>query len=266
MVNFISKTDKKISSEFEKTGYIIKPSANLKSLEKIKDIFIKSIKRNAKINSKLKDSEILNSIHKVIKPKELNNFRLKIIAEINRNKEIRKLYFDLSKPYLDILVGNELAMQLMVNLNIQLPGDSSSLLPIHSDVWSGDSPFEVVVWVPLVDCYSTKTMYILPPNKIKKVEKAFSKGGKKTSDTIFNSIKQHVKWLNVKYGQIVLFNQTLPHGNIINRENETRWSMNCRFKSIFTPYRDKKLGEFFEPITLRKISQLAINYHLPKIK
>ena len=27
--------------------------------------------------------------------------------------------------------------------------------------------------------------------------------------------------------------------------------MNCRFKAVFTPYADKQLGEFFEPITLR---------------
>ena len=67
-------------------------------------------------------------------------------------------------------------------------------------------------------------------------------------------------------GQILLFNQCLPHGNVINRENETRWSLNCRFKSVFSPYKDKKIGEFFEPISLRKISQLAINYKLPEIK
>ena len=79
-------------------------------------------------------------------------------------------------------------------------------------------------------------------------------------------IKKQVTWLNIKYGQVLLFNQTLPHGNRINREKETRWSLNCRFKGVFTPYRDKRLGEFFEPITLRKISQLAIKYNLPKIK
>ena len=32
----------------------------------------------------------------------------------------------------------------------------------------------------------------------------------------------------------------------INETNDTRWSMNCRFKSIFSPYGDKKLGEFFD--------------------
>ena len=83
---------------------------------------------------------------------------------------------------------------------------------------------------------------------------------------IFELIKRDVNWLNVKYGQVLLFNQTLPHGNITNKEKETSWSLNCRFKSVFTPYRDKKLGEFFEPITLRKISQLAVKYNLPEIE
>ena len=41
--------------------------------------------------------------------------------------------------------------------------------------------------------------------------------------------------------------------------------MNCRFKGVFTPYNDKKIGEFFEPITLRAMSKLGLDYKLPKI-
>ena len=52
-------------------------------------------------------------------------------------------------------------MQKNINLSIQFPNDDSSLLPIHSDVWSGDSPHEINLWIPLVDCYKTKSMYIL---------------------------------------------------------------------------------------------------------
>ena len=53
-----------------------------------------------------------------------------------------------------------------------MPNDSSSLLPLHTDTWSGVSPYEIVVWFPLVDCYKTKTMYILPANKLKRYEKS----------------------------------------------------------------------------------------------
>ena len=265
-MNFIPDAEKKLSKDFEKNGYIIKNIQDLNSLEKLRKIFLKIIKKNVRKTSKQSSDKILNFIHNKIKKNELNNLRLKIINEINKNKDTRKLYYKLAKPYLDILVGNELAMQIRVNLSVQLPGDSSSLLPVHSDVWSGDSPFEIVVWLPLVDCYKTKSMYILPPTKVQKLNKIFLKKGRQSSEKIFKLIKKQVTWLNIKYGQVLLFNQTLPHGNRINREKETRWSLNCRFKGVFTPYRDKRLGEFFEPITLRKISQLAIKYNLPKIK
>ena len=66
--------------------------------------------------------------------------------------------------------------------------------------------------------------------------------------------------MKVNYGQILIFNQCLPHGNIVNKEKETRWSLNCRFKSIFTPYSDKKIGEFFEPVSLKKVYELALKF------
>ncbi|MBX9836816.1 MAG: hypothetical protein K2X69_00740, partial [Silvanigrellaceae bacterium] len=161
---------------------------------------------------------------------------------------------------------NELAMQLRVNLSIQLPNDTSSLLPVHADTWSGDSPFEVVVWIPLVDCFGTKAMYILPPEKSKILNDNFVTLAGKDSESLYHSIEKDVEWLDVKFGEILIFDQALPHGNRVNLENQTRWSMNCRFKGAFTPYWDKKIGEFFEPITLRAASQLGLNYKHPRVK
>ena len=161
-------------------------------------------------------------------------------------------------------MGNEIAMQLRVSLSIQLPKDDSSLLPIHADTWTGVSPFETVVWLPLVDCYKTKSMYILPPKKVDALRNLFLNKKIKKSDDIFKKIKKDLIWLNAKYGQVVIFDQSLPHGNVVNKEKETRWSMNCRFKSIFTPYADKRIGEYYEPITLKAASKKGISYKLPK--
>ena len=81
-------------------------------------------------------------------------------------------------------------MQLRINLSIQMPNDTSSLLPIHSDVWSGDSPFEAVVWLPLVNCYKTKSMFILPPSKYNKMKKIFLQKKSSSSEQIFQKIKK----------------------------------------------------------------------------
>ena len=157
-------------------------------------------------------------------------------------------------------------MQKKINLSIQLPKDDSSLLAVHSDVWAGDSPFEIVVWLPLVNCFKTKTMYILPPKKNKLFNKKVSEKKYSDNEKVYRLIKQDVKWIKINYGQVLIFDQSLPHGNIVNKEKETRWSLNCRFKNIFTPYGDKKIGEFFEPITLRTISEIGLRYKLPKMK
>jgi sporadic carbohydrate cluster 2OG-Fe(II) oxygenase len=265
MTSFLSHDEISFSKEFEKKGFIISDIRNKKLINEIRQLFLNSIKKKIKINSKKTKDDSLNNFHKKIEPKDLNNFRLKIINDVNKIDTLRKNYYEISKEYLNILLGNELAMQLRINLSIQLPNDNSSILPLHSDVWSGDSPYETVVWVPLVDCYKTKSMFILPPEKFKKLQNNIIKTKKNISiESIYNYIKKDLIWINIKFGQVLIFNQCLPHGNTVNQEKETRWSLNCRFKSIFSPYKDKKIGEFFEPITLRKISEIGIKYKYPK--
>jgi sporadic carbohydrate cluster 2OG-Fe(II) oxygenase len=266
MLNFTSKNEEKIAKDFEKSGYIIRDIVDVKSLKDIKKILINSINKKTKVGKKIHPDDLLNYFHNKINKKKLNSIRLDIIKDLNQNKRLKELYYLIAKPFLDTLVGNELAMQTKMNLSIQLPRDKSSLLPVHSDVWSGDSAFEIVVWLPLVDCYKTKSMYILKPSKLSEVNSVIYKNKKNSSEKLYQYIKKDINWIDIKYGQVLLFNQTLPHGNRINNEKETRWSFNCRFKGIFTPYRDKKIGEFFEPITMKKVSEIAMKYSLPKIK
>ena len=45
-----------------------------------------------------------------------------------------------------------------------MPHDNKSMLPMHSDIYAGESPFEVVVWIPLMDVRkSTHSMFITNP-------------------------------------------------------------------------------------------------------
>jgi sporadic carbohydrate cluster 2OG-Fe(II) oxygenase len=106
-------------------------------------------------------------------------------------------------------------------------------------------------------------MFLLPPNYTQVLHERFAMNRDKSNEDLFQDIKDDLEWIEIKYGQILLFNQNLPHGNRANNENETRWSMNCRFKSVFSPYGDKKIGEFFEPVTLRPASRIGMQYHFP---
>lgn len=261
---FLSQADSQLADEYVANGYIV---GNIED----QSSFVGIQKKIATYAASILDLEIgvaasafLNDIHTKLDATQLNTFRLKVMERIHSDLSFNAQYFALAQQLLYSIVGNELVMQKRINLSIQLPDDQSSLLPIHADTWSGDSPFEAVLWVPLVDCFNTKSMFILPPSKMPEVDQFFrAEGGNLNSEDLFRQIESDLVWLNVKAGECVLFNQTLPHGNRVNKEIETRWSLNCRFKSLFSPYSDKKLGEFFEPITVKPASIVGLDYEFP---
>jgi sporadic carbohydrate cluster 2OG-Fe(II) oxygenase len=260
---YFTEDERLLINEYSKSGYLIRPALNYDYLCQIKNIYFAAANKMLSVNPKVDADSFFNNAHQFIALDRLNDFRVELIVEANKNTDLRKYYFLIAKSYLEAIVGNELAMQIKINLSIQFPGDENSLLPIHADTWSGDSPYEVVLWVPLVDCYNTKSMYILPAEFSSKLAVVDSK---KTSDELFKIVNRDIHWIKIKYGEILIFNQGLPHGNRVNEELQTRWSLNCRFKGVFNPYGDKKIGEFFEPITLRPASLSGLNYCMPSVK
>ena len=264
-MRFSSKKEKIIQKSFLKKGYIIFNVENKKVLKEIKNrvenIAINFLKKH-KIRHKKKN--LLDTIHLYIKPKNLNEFRLFVYSKINNSRRFQEMYYNLAKKHLDMICGNELVMQKKCNLSIQLPKDKSSLLPLHADVWVGDSEYEVVFWLPLVHVYKTKSMYILPKVDNDKYSKKIKYC--KSVEDIFKKVKNKAKWLKLDFGQGLLFTQNLMHGNIVNIEKGTRWSFNSRFKAVFSPYRDKEIGTFFRPITLKPVTLLGMNFNLPDAK
>ncbi len=262
---YLSDDENTLAKEYIEKGYFVGQIKEKETISWIRKSLINIAKEELNIKKAVSEDNFLDSIHEYLKVSQLNDFRLTMIRRMNLLPEFRQNYYKVIKPYLDIIVGNEVSMQLKVNLSIQLPEDDSSLLPIHADTWSGDSPFEVVAWIPLVDCYKTKSMYILPAKKYPIIEKNFRTMSDANTDDLYSSVENDIEWLKIKYGEVLIFNQALPHGNRVNLENESRWSMNCRFKAVFTPYGDKKIGEFFEPISLKPASICGLNYNLPAL-
>ncbi len=255
-----------LAKEYIETGKVVVPVSDRDSLNWIVSKVAGFVREQVGVEEG-DDLALLNGVHRHVDGDRLNEFRLAIIEALGREPEFRRRYFLLARDAIEEIAGTEIAMQKRVNLSIQMPDDASSLLPVHADTWSGDSPYEVVVWLPLVDCFGTKSMYFLPgtAKQLAGLNESLFDGQSPSADDLFMRIKDEVQWLEVGHGQVLLFDQSLPHGNVVNDTDETRWSMNCRFKGVFTPYGDKKLGEFFEPIALRPCSIRGMSYRLPRI-
>ena len=159
----IEKKDKQIENEYLNTGFVVQDISDKKRLDWIRNFYFKIIKKTLPTINETTPNDILNNIHNYLHVSKLNKFRLKLINEINENQTFRENFYKISKPLLDIVAGNELAMQKKISLSIQFPKDDSSLLPVHADTWTGVSPFETVIWLPLVDCYKTKSIATQAP-------------------------------------------------------------------------------------------------------
>jgi len=265
--SFTTNEEDALSNAFLSQGYVIQDVDNMDALLALRRAVVEIACEHLGLDMPDDEADFLNQIHEKVTVAKLNDFRLAIYNGMNAHDWFRPTYYGLGKSIVKTVVGNELAMQNRVNLSIQMPDDDSSLISIHSDAFSGETPFQVVQWLPLVDVYDTKSMFYLPPDKNRevwpKLKELAAEGG---SDRWFDEVKDHVKWLDIPFGKILVFSPNILHGNIINRVPETRWSLNCRFTGLFTPYasHEKSLGGFYLPITLRPVSQIGMSYQPPE--
>lgn len=261
---FFDPEEEALIARFLDAGYLILPVENRPALERIRAHIASLAARHLGAAEPDDPYLFLDTIHERVDVAGLNDLRLAVIRGMNRESWFRPAYHALARRALATLVGNELAMQRRVNLSVQLPRDRSSLLPVHADVWSGDSPYEVVLWVPLVDCHRTKSMYIAERRFDEETQETLARFAGRSAEDLYQAIERNLTFLEVPAGHCLLFTQNLMHGNRVNEEVGTRWSMNCRFKALLAPYADKKLGEFFEPITLRPATRFGLDYRLPE--
>lgn len=262
---FIGAEDDALANEFLSQGYLIRPVDDRGALDDLRREVVKEVSTRLGQAMPNDPDAFLNDIHHSVPVAELNQLRLATYRALNGNRWFRPTYFHLGRSYLEALVGNELAMQNRINLSIQMPEDDSSLLDIHADVFGGETPFQVVQWVPLVDCSDTKSMFILPRPKTEAVTPHLAELGEGGMSELYRLVERDLIWLDVPYGSTLIFSPNCLHGNVINHLPTTRWSMNCRFTGLFTPYTsyEKKIGSYYLPITTKPVSRIGMEYQQP---
>ena len=253
------------SERFLADGYIIQKVEDQAALTEISRQVLQITQEHLSCSGSPDPQKYFDTIAERIEVDDLNRLRLAIIHGLMKNDDFHQNYFRCARSLIEELVGNEIAMQKNMGFNIQLPGDDSSLLAPHSDVWGSEcSPFEGVMWLPLVDCARTKSLFILPPDKDRYWRNKLA--GYNSMDECYDKIKNDVIWVTIQYGEVLFFSPTLLHGNRINLEEGSRWSFNIRFKGLFTPYAGKGFGEYFQPLQIRPLTRIGMNFEYPRVE
>ena len=210
----------------------------------------------------------LEKFHKRIRIEELNDLRLKVFKKINDDNKFKQNTYESAKKFIHETVGNELCSS-DINLSIQLPGDKSSLLEMHSDFFSGESLFQINLWIPFVNVKKTQSMFIINPADSLKILKKIKYDKNLNFDDINKKFKKQMRWINLKLGEAILFSPNCLHGNVVNCEKNTRCSINIRYKNIYSPCgkerNEKKIGSFYTLLNPKAVTQFNLKYDFDEI-
>ena len=170
----------------------------------------------------------LEELHLQIESEKINELRIKAFKSINKISEWKKKILDLISPEIHEILGLDLAIQKNLNLSIQMPGEVNSILEKHVDYRTGDSPFQRVVWIPVTNSYDSNSIFMLDK-------------------------ESNYKPININYGEFLVFDPNTEHGNIVNKTDKTRVSINVRVKNWFSPdlsnfAPDRQFGVYYEDL------------------
>lgn len=242
--------------EFVKNGYANFDADRIDILDGVRDRIFQRAKELVPYKGEPIE-EFFDKFHEYkLAGTELNQFRTSLIDFFFRQKDLTQKIFQSFESTIIGLVGNDVAGQKLTNFVIQQPGDRDQV-PTHRDA-PLNSNFEVVLWIPLTHSYGSKSMFVLDKDNSLSITKEFKAG--KSYKEFCDYSEKHAKDLDVKYGQVSIIQTGLSHGCRVNVEGETRWTLNIRYKNLFSPYGSKGLAEFFQVVNLSPVAQVGFAF------
>jgi sporadic carbohydrate cluster 2OG-Fe(II) oxygenase len=218
--------------EFEQQGYVIVFTKNMQVLNKVRShVRDKAYSILGKGTSDLNDD--INQLHKHFdNTQQIINFKETLYQELIKGLDVSAEIYNAFDEYIKALVGADILYQQHPFIVFQ-PPNYEYPTNFHRDA-PADSFYQLNVWVPLTDCYSTKTIYLLNVKDSKFLLNTYRNPSLEDAN-VFDFVLENAQKLIVPYGYGLLFWSGLLHGSFINKENESRLSINVRFKNRFTP-------------------------------
>jgi sporadic carbohydrate cluster 2OG-Fe(II) oxygenase len=241
---------------FAENGFAIVPAERRDVLDELRNAIFEHAKTLVPYRGESIE-DFLNGFHRYeLKSTELNAFRLALVEYMSSKLDVAQSILDAFGSDIRSMVGPDIATQKIVNIVVQQPGDADQV-PTHRDAPS-NSHFELIVWLPLVDCYRTKSMFALNRDDTSD-GLAMLQDGKTFKDFSGLALQRGID-LSVRYGEAFFFSAGLYHGCKVNAEPETRWSLNMRYKNLFSPYGPKGLAEFFRVLELSPLTKVGFAF------
>ena len=224
-------------------GYAVVPVENMETFVKLRDSFVERI--NISNGSEKNIDFVRKAIVKMSKA-EINRAMIDILKFTNLSEMIINSFPKL----IESLCGKELFIQRRATIIMNVPGEGQAKQWPHYELMSGISPFTYVIWAPLHDLEDQSGTYYINQKKSLEVMKKEQATGLVNGPTVLNMM-QNQKPTPLKFGQAIIFNPFVLHGNVTFNSKFARIAYSVRFQSNNKPL-------------LQKNSDYLKYYRLPK--
>ena len=224
-------------------GYAVIPIENMKAFIKLRDSFIERINIS---NGSEKNIDFVRKAMAKMSKAEINRSMINILKFTNLSEMIINSFPKL----VESLCGKELFIQRRATIIMNVPGEGQAKQWPHYELMSGISPFTYVIWAPLHDLEDQSGAYYINQKESLEVMKKEQAAGLVNGPTVLNMM-QNQKPTPLKFGQAIIFNPFVLHGNVTFNSKFARIAYSVRFQSNNKPL-------------LQKNSDYLKYYRLPK--
>ena len=224
-------------------GYAVIPIENMKTFIKLRDSFIERINIS---NGSEKNIDFVRKAMAKMSKAEINRSMIDLLKFTNLSEMIINSFPKL----IESLCGKELFIQRRATIIMNVPGEGQAKQWPHYELMSGISPFTYVIWAPLHDLEDKSGAYYINQKESLEVMKKEQAAGLVNGPTVLNMM-QNQKPTPLKFGQAIIFNPFIIHGNVTFNSKFARIAYSVRFQSNNKPL-------------LQKNSDYLKYYRLPK--
>ena len=224
-------------------GYAVIPIENMKTFMKLRDSFIERINIS---NGSEKNIDFVRKAMAKMSKAEINRSMIDLLKFTN----LSEMIINSCPKLVESLCGKELFIQRRATIIMNVPGEGQAKQWPHYELMSGISPFTYVIWAPLHDLEDKSGVYYINQKESLEIMKKEQAAGLVNGPTVLNMM-QNQKPIPLKFGQAIIFNPFVLHGNVTFNSKFARIAYSVRFQSNNKPL-------------LQKNSDYLKYYRLPK--
>ncbi len=212
-------------------GYAIVPVENLNLFKKLRDNFVN------KINVPNNSNNNIDKLRKLMASMDKAQIN-KSMIEILKFTELSEMMVNSFPELIKSLCGQDLFIQRRATVIMNVPGKGQAKQWPHYELMSGVSPFTYIIWAPLHDTEEMSGAFYIERDKSFKIMKKEEDTGLVNGPIALSMMKDQ-KPISLKFGEGIIFNPFILHGNVSFESKLARIATTVRFQSSKKPLLQK---------------------------